>query len=74
MVERNDALISVEDLPVKIRFPLLWKWRFECQGEGGSYHLSHFTPMFPMSAVSVLGRDPPEMAMVNLPRFSIESF
>ena len=36
-------------------------------------HLSHFTPGFVMSDVRVLGREPPEMATVNLPRFSIDS-
>jgi hypothetical protein len=40
--------------------------RFTC-------HLSHFTPDLEISAVRVFGRDPPEMATVNLPRLSIDS-
>jgi hypothetical protein len=35
--------------------------------------LSHFTPGFAIRAVRVFGRDPPEMATVNLPRFSTDS-
>jgi len=35
--------------------------------------LSHFTPGFAIRAVSVFGRDPPEMATVNLPRFSTDA-
>lgn len=40
----------------------------------GTDHLSHFKPGFPISPLSCLGREPPEMAIVNLPFFSIDSF
>lgn len=35
--------------------------------------MSHFTPDFEISALRVFGRDPPEIATVNLPRLSIDS-
>jgi len=43
-------------------------------GEKDTCHLSHCTPGFEIRAVSVLGRDPPEMATANLLRLSMDSF
>jgi hypothetical protein len=42
--------------------------------EAATCHLSHCTPGFVIRAVSVFGRDPPEMATVNLRRLSMDSF
>lgn len=82
VVERDNALICIVDLPIRTNT------QGEIEGESGSMvntlhaigsrevtdHLSHFTPGLLTSPPSCFGSDPPEIATVNLPFFSIDSF
>ena len=71
MVEGHDAFVGVEDVPMWGRVDR----KEGCMGERRvTCHLSHCTPGLETRAVSVLGRDPPEMATVNLLRLSMDSF
>ena len=72
MIERDDAFVGIKDVPAKGN-----KWVNSGTSRArkrSTCHLSHCTPGFVISAVSVFGRDPPEMATVNRWRLSIASF
>jgi hypothetical protein len=69
MVERDDALVDVENLPTHTRSAgKIWGQARE------TFHLSHLIDVLPIRPLSILGRDPPDRAIVNLPFLSIESF
>lgn len=78
VIERDDAFVGIKDVPVEKEI-LNWvnhsgMLARQAVRERLACHLSHCTPGFAISAVSVLGRDPPEIATVNLWRLSMASF